>query len=82
VWDWQSIAIAVGLVGTPWATLTYIVRRIVRGELISRTVHLDRVNDLQRQADQWKAVAELADKRADLRERQLAAIVTAPREVA
>lgn len=67
MWDWQVIAGLVALVGTPWATLTYVVRRIIRGELVPRTVMVDRMSDKDASIAALEAtVAELRKQQAIL----------------
>ena len=45
--QWQVIVGIVALCGTPWAIVAWIARRIIRGDLIPRAAHLDRVGDLR-----------------------------------
>lgn len=71
MWDWQVIVGVVALCGTPWVVLAWIVRRVVRGDLISRAVHLDRVSDLK------AAIAALDDTVGE-RDRQIAILLGKP----
>ncbi len=65
--QWQIVAGLAALSSSGWAIVAFVVRRIVRGELISRAVHLDRVADLKATITALEAtVAEEREQKAIL----------------
>lgn len=68
-----------------WSSLTpWLAQGGVTGILawVGYRLHVDAINAERRRADDWRAVAEMNGKRADLREQQMSTLLSATREPA
>ena len=54
---WESLG-SLAVQGGPWGLVGLMVVAILRGWLIPRTTHLDRIGDLKQRAEDYKAAWE------------------------
>lgn len=76
---WDSLGVLT-VQGGPWGVIVLTIVAIIRGWLIPRRTHQERVSDLKQQAEDWRAAYLSEQKVSAEKDKQISILLGRPKE--